>query len=282
MPVSVADAVRSAFRLLGQRFGRIVTATLVPLLLGWVVLCVSLNAYLSQLETFLRAPNAQVGSLALGLVAAGFFAALFLHAVVTVAVTEVALGIARPHWRYFRAGHSEWRLYAAYLRVLLICAGAVAAAILAAWIDRRLFGGGPAAYAIWFAINAAAAFALAVIMIRLAFLLAPVTLAEHGAILRRAFILSRGRSARIFAAGFVLMVPGVALQLGGEAALRTTRLLPSVHIGASFGDLVEILRGILPELLAISSAAYFVSVVLLAGAAASFYRATTGADSSAR
>lgn len=282
--VSVARTLASAFRFLGGNLGSILRLAVLPLLLGWVTLYVSLYAYLDELSVFLHSPNARIGSQALGLVAAGFFITLLFHCVLAVGLTELALGRLRPNKVSFRVGHTEWRLYAAYLRVLLLVAGAIGVPLVVAWGAARLFKAeGNASYgpAILVAGYVAIVIALIFVAVRVRFLMAPVVVMEQGPVLRRALSLSRGLSLRLLVILIVCIVPGSLVQSAAETAARHAGVLPAVNPGASFRTLVDTLRQILPEFVTISMASYFVTLILLVGAAVAVYRTRTGASSAA-
>lgn len=283
-PVSVAGTLLSAFRFLGRNLSSILRLAVLPLLLGWVTLYASLYAYLDELSVFLHSPNAQIGSQALGLVAAGFFITLLFHCVVVVGLTELALGRPRHDKLYFRVAHAEWRLYAAYLRVLLLVAAAVGVPLVVAWGAARLFaaqGNPDAGRAAFVAGYVAVAIALVFIAVRVRFLMAAAVVMEQGPVLRRALALSRGLSLQLLAILIVCIVPGGLVQSAAETAARHAGMLPAINPGASFQTLVDTLRQILPEFVTISMASYFVTLVLLVGAAAAVYRTRTGASSAA-
>jgi hypothetical protein len=277
-PVSVAGTLSSALRFLGQRPLSILRVALVPLALGWMTLYFALDAYLAQLAQFLRSPSPQVGSLALGLVAAGLFLTLLFHCVLAVGLTEAALDQPRRSNSFFRAGVSEWRLYAAYLRVLLLAGAAIAVPALAGWAAVRglAVAGHPETSRPIFALaDAAMLIGLVAIAVRIRFLLAPIVVMENGPVLRRALTLSRGNSLRLLVITTACFLPGLVVQFGAETLVRRAGLLPPVDPDASFQTLVALLRGIIPEFVTITMAAYFVTLALLVGAAASVYRVLT-------
>jgi hypothetical protein len=276
--VSVTGAITSALRFLLGNPITILRLAIAPLVLGWVTLYLALDAYLDELAIFLRSPNGQVGSLALGLIALGLFLTLLFHCVLAVGLTEAALDRPRDGNRFFRAGILEWRLYAAYLRVLFLAGLAVGIPVAVGWATARgmTAAGHPEAVRWTFSIAYAAMLvALVTIAVRVRFLLAPVVVMETGSVLRRSLALSSGNGLRVLAITAICLTPAMAVQLLAETAAHHVGLMPPVQVGASFETLVGVLRGILPEFVTISMASYFVSLVLLVGAAAAVYRART-------
>jgi hypothetical protein len=270
--VSVAGTVAAALRFPAQRPLAILRLAVIPLGLGWVTLYFALDAYLAQLSLFLHQPSAQVGSLALGLIAGGLFLALLLHCVLVIGLTETALDRPRASNWFFRVGLSEWRLYAAHLRVLLLSAVAIGAPAIAAWGVARVLGQGTAAgwaSAIAYVVMMAG---LAAIAVRIGFLMAPIVVLESGSVLRRSLVLSREISLRLLAIILLCTIPGIVVQSVAETVSRHIGLLPPVVPYASFATLVATLRLILPEFVTITTAAYFATLSLLVGAAASVYR----------
>ena len=276
--VSVARTMASALRFLFSNPLTILRLAVVPLALGWVTLYFALDAYLDQLALFLRSPNGQVGSLALGLIAAGLFLTLLFHCVLALGLAETALGRPRRDKLFFRAGIREWRLYAAYLRVLLLAGVAVGVPAVAGTVAARALSAAGHAEAVRWVFSAAYVvmlIGLVAIAVRVRFLLSPIVVMENGPILRRSLALSDRISPQIVLIFLICLTPGIIVQLAAETAARHAGLMPPVQPGASFQMLVGVLRGILPEFVTISMAAYFVSLVLLVGAAAAVYRART-------
>jgi hypothetical protein len=198
--------------------------------------------------------------------------------VLALGLTEAALGRPRHSKFFFRAGLLEWRLYAAYLRVLLLAAIAVGGPVAVGWAVGHLLAAAgridlvPWAFSVAYAAMLAGLLAIA---IRIRFLLAPVVVMERGPVIRRSLALSSGISFRLLLITAICLAPGIVVQLLAETATRHAGLMPPVQSGASFETLVGVLRGILPEFVTISMAAYFVSLILLVGAAAAVYRART-------
>jgi len=92
-----------------------------PIVAAGLVLYVCMSLYLSELLQFLGAPNPRVASFALGILAAGIFLSLFCYAIAVVSITNLALGKAgRRAWFHVRAERQTWRVYAAYMRFLLL------------------------------------------------------------------------------------------------------------------------------------------------------------------
>ena len=118
---SVMEAARFAYRLLLRKFWTVLSLVWLPLVLASVSLYVCVMGYFTELLRYLANPAPEIASLALGLLALGVFVALFFWSVAIAAVTNLALGEAAPHtWLHLRARRQEWRLYAGYLRFLLL------------------------------------------------------------------------------------------------------------------------------------------------------------------
>src|SRR5262249_7852298 len=119
--VTLIRAALSAYGFLLHQFGQLLRAMILPVTAAGLVLYISLGFYLSELLSFLGSPNPRVASLALGTLAAGFFLSLFFYSMSVVAVCDLVLGRRRTdQGLQFRAERQEWRVYAAYLRLLLV------------------------------------------------------------------------------------------------------------------------------------------------------------------
>src|SRR5438067_3716968 len=95
-----------------------------PLIAFAAVLYLSIRAYLSELVVFIASSDPRAASVALAALTAGIMLTLFCAAVAVSSVVDVALGRSPAgNGLQFRTGRQAWRLYAAYLRLLLVIAG---------------------------------------------------------------------------------------------------------------------------------------------------------------
>src|SRR5258706_5550960 len=119
--VSAFAAALFSYKFFVRRFWSVVRLVILPMVVAGLVLYVCISLYLSELLQFLGAPNPRVASFALGILAAGIFLSLFCYAIAVTAITDLALGrIEQRSWFHFRAERQEWRVYAAYMRFLLL------------------------------------------------------------------------------------------------------------------------------------------------------------------
>jgi hypothetical protein len=272
-PISVRKATAFAFIFLRTQLGALLGIVLLPALLGWVVLYVSVEAYLVQLEWYLRNPNDREASVVLGLIAAGILLGLFLHSVLIIAVAELALrGPSERGWLKFRVRRQEWRLYAATLRFLMITTTALVLLYVLLHECALLF---PIVGAQdWFkpVMRIALLTALFVMAVRFAFLIPPIVLEERGQIIRRSWKLSGGIYWRLIATVLILLGPAIVLQIGGEFVLRTFGNVPSIPASPTLLDITVAFHSVLPAFLGIFALSYVISAVLLTAGSTQVYR----------
>jgi hypothetical protein len=119
--VSAFTAALFAYKFFVHRFWSVLRLLALPIIAAGLVLYVCVSLYLSELLRFLGAPDPRVASFALGILAAGVFLSLFCYAIAVAAITNLALGkVERRRWFHFGAERQEWRVYAAYMRFLLL------------------------------------------------------------------------------------------------------------------------------------------------------------------
>jgi hypothetical protein len=190
-----------------------------------------------------------------------FYLAVFVLAVMQIeGITRHALGLrSGPVYFYFSLGKPIWRIIGAYLLFILlaiavvavfviggILIGMVVAAVTGVTPGTRPSGG--AAAAIGFgvvAIGLVAYCAFIYWIVRQAFLLTPVVVAEERIGFRRAWQLGRGNFWRIFVIALAILVPiGVI-----EAFLMFNFLMPGLPPTAA--------QGATPAQIAAWNAAYF-------------------------
>lgn len=269
-PLSFAQIIVFTARFSVKNIVPILLRVILPALAGWAILYFSFNAYISELIRYLGAPSDRVGSLVLGLATAGLMAALFFHAVIASAIAALALGHKDDNgWIYLRAARREWRLYAASLRVAAVGFAFVVAVLIAEFLLRTLVSAG--SLSLWFKIISFAG--LFVIFMRLGFLLPAISVAfENGPVVRRAWRLSRGHSVIIGVTTVLMFIPGLAVQFGGEYAMRAAALAPTHAQALYLIDVARIFQKFLPEFLLVLSLAYLVTSVLFAVSAVYVYR----------
>lgn len=253
----------------------ILARIVLPLTLGWLILYLALSAYLAELEHYIRMPDQRAASLVLGLAMGGLLLALFLNAITVVALAELAMGDGEERAKLrFRTALPEWRFYAASLRVLLVSAVLLAVYLIVSKVSHVL-NMGPVFAFLWGAITVVVFLYIAV---RLCLLMAPVTLAERGTILRRAWALSGVQQGRILIVAGMLTVPGILTEIAGEGIVRLAGAAPALPPQVTLAGLTLVFHGMLPIFLTITAMAYAASVVLLTIGSVYVYRAAARKD----
>jgi hypothetical protein len=272
------DATYAAYGLLVRDFGSVLRAIILPVTAAGLVLYWSIGFYLSELLFFLGSPDARVASLALGTLAAGLFVSLFFYAMAAVAVSDVVRQ-GRVVGLHFRAQRQEWRVYAAYLRLLLVVSAILGAVgVLAV----------PAASlpflrqeVIPWSTGILVSVVLYWLFARVGFLVIPVVAGSEGTILRRAYEMSAHHLWRNCALISVLLLPGVALQIAGEYALRAATGKPFAGGNLPLADSARLMGDTLGGFLVVSSLSISISIVLLTAGAMSVYRVIPASKASA-
>jgi hypothetical protein len=125
---------------------------------------------------------------------------------------------------------------------------------------------------VFFFFNIAIFASLAIVLIRVGFLAAPIVVAEaSGPIVRRSLALSRGNTVRLFLLFVLLVLPGAIFEVCAESLLRFFHVFPTIPAHLRFFDLVRTYDQILPRILAILMVAYLIVAVLLTAASVSVY-----------
>src|SRR5205085_2663810 len=134
--VSAFAAALFAYRCFFRQFWIIVRLLSLPIIAAGLVLYACLDSYLTDLLRFLASPNPRIATLALGVLAAGIFLPLFFYAAAVAAASNLALGKKAKNARFnFKIERQEWRLYAAYLRfLLLLCVVFISVYLLSAYV----------------------------------------------------------------------------------------------------------------------------------------------------
>ena len=260
--ISAFEAALFAYKFLFRQLWPALRLLWLPILAAGVVLYLCLSVYLSKLLLFLSAPDPHTASLALGILAAGIFSSLFCYAIAVGAIADLALGKApKTAWLHFRAERQEWRLYAAYLRFLLLLMVVFVAVYLISTYLAPLFAV-PPAFSVW-ALTIAAAAAIFWLTARIGFLVAPVVATSKGTVLRKAWLRSAHDLWRNFWLILFLLVPGLLVQLAGEFLLRLVEDPPRLANQLPVADYARLLEQTLGGFLSVVSVTAFVTIVLL-------------------
>lgn len=268
--VSVMEAARFAYRFLLHRFWSALGLLWFPLLLAEFSVYACLMGYFEQLLIYLATPDPKVASLALGLLAASVFVSLFFWSIAVAAITNLALGEeASRTWVYLRARRQEWRLYAGYLRFLLLLG------LLIAGIAFFLSSLGP----LLPANGATSAWLIAMVIVaaifwftaRVGFLIPPIVAQTSGTILRASWRKSEGLSWRICVLIIVLLIPSLLVHAVGEIVLNIQNAEFAVRSGR-IADYVHSSERGLSTFLVISGIASFFAITLVTAGATAFYR----------
>lgn len=262
--VSVMEAVRFAYRLLLTKFLTILGLLWLPLLLAGVSLYFGLLWYFEALLRYLANPDPKVASLALGILSGGVLLALFFWSMAVSAVANLASGTdAATDWLYLRTRRQEWRLYAGYLRFLLLfglLAGGLAFFLTS--LGPLLPMGGVSSPLLTLAIVAALFWFTA----RVGFLMAPIVVTSSGMILRASWHKSEGQDLRIAGLMLILMVPTALVQIAGEIVLGIQKR--GTHLGgvavADYAHYAE--KGLGTFIVIVAIGAFFAITLLTAGA----------------
>ena len=278
-PASVLQAALSAYGFLFRQFGDVLRAVILPVTAAGLVLYCSLGFYLSELLSFLDTPDPKVASLALGTLAAGFFLCLFFYAMAAVAISDLVRDRRRGKSLQFRAERQEWRVYAAYLRLLLVVSAILAAVgVLSASAASLPFV--PRDVVLWLG-AAVAAIALYWLLARIGFLVTPIVARSEGAVLRRGYEMSAGHLWRNCALIALLSLPGLMIQIAGEYGLRAATGKPFAGGNLPLADSARLMGDTLAGFLALASVSVSVSIVLLTAGAMAVYRVVPATQSHA-
>jgi hypothetical protein len=278
MRIATKNAVVSAFRFLAKAGPGLWLSLLLPTLTGAILFYGSMNLYLLNFERYLIRPTDRVGSLVLGLVAAGFLTITFVQAVISSEVASRFLGRPDGGWPFFRVTSRVWRLYAAYLRFVLVCAVYIVAVQIV-----RLVAGEFLVLPLLPLLDALVLVAgLFYLTARIGLLVAPVAVAtDKGPVVREAWRLSKGnfRGLALVVGSFLIL--GLVLETLGEILLHTSGLGIVISPGMLLVDVVRSYRMALPGVVVIVSLSYLAAIVPGNVAGLSAYRqltAPTGQD----
>jgi hypothetical protein len=219
------------------------------------------------------------GSQAIGRVAISALT-LLLYSIIYVAVTRQALGLRQGGATvHFALGMPEFRVFGAMLLLAVVMLAFLGTYFGVVVIVASVGGNSVPMVSVAGIIAVAGAMALLYAMVRLSFLLAPVTVAEEQINLARGWTLTRGNFWRILgvmlAIGlpiFVIYVTGIAALMGAELAAPVPAAIAN-NAAKLVQHLAQIVNHHLPELMGLELILAPFSLGLNLGAAAFAYRA---------
>jgi hypothetical protein len=245
---------------------------LLPVLTGGILLYGSMNLYLLDLERYLIQPTDRIGSVILGLAATGFLTVTFVQAVISSEIASRFLDRPDGGWRFFRITRRVWRLYAAYLRFLLLCAVYIVAVQIV-----RLVAGEFLVLPLLPLLDALAlAAGLFYLTARIGLLVTSVAVAtDKGPVVRGAWRISAGnfRGLALVVGGILIL--GLALETVGEILLHAAGLGVVTSPGMLLVDVVRTFRTALPGVIIVVSLSYLATNILGNVAGLSVYRQMT-------
>jgi hypothetical protein len=276
--MSAFAAARDAYKFFFQHFWKILRLILLPVIAAGLVLYIALSGYLAELISFLKTPNSRTASLALGTLAAGLFVSLFCYAVAVSATCDLALGKPRSTGLCVKVERQEWRIYAAYMRLLLLLSAVLVLGLATSNYIAPLFfiPDSFSTPAITVAIGVVTVWLFA----RIGFLIAPIVSVSEGVVLRKALKQGAGDLLRNSILLGLLVAPGVFLLVAGGYVLRMDA--GALRVGGTLPlvDSARSMQQVLGTLLTLTSLALFITIVLLSvgGVAAYQTNAVGGAD----
>ena len=241
------------------------------ILAAGLVLYVCLGSYISELLLFLESPAPRIASVALGILAAGIFLSLFCYSVAASAVMNAVLGKPqRNSWALLKTQRQDWRVYAAYLRLLLILSAGLLATFLVGTSIAPLLGISQTAtpWILTF-LSAVGAYWL---IARIGFLVVPVIAAGEGPVLRAAWSRSSGQLLRKCLLIALLGAPGWLVWFAGEFFFHFDSGIAYPATGSTLANYANAMAQTLGRFVALASASAFVSIVLLTAGAIHLYR----------
>jgi hypothetical protein len=268
--VSAFAAALFAYKFFVHRFWSVLRLLALPIIAAGLVLYVCISLYLSELLRFLGAPDPRVASFALGMLAAGIFLSLFCYAIAVAAISNLVLGKVerRRPWFHFGAERQEWRVYAAYMRFLLLLGLVfVSVYLFSTYVGPLLASAQNTTRWMLTTLSFLIVFCLTA---RVGFLVAPVVATSEGPVLRKAWQQSARDFWRNCGLIILLIVPGLLVQIAGEYVLRAW--VPHVAGNLSFADYTRVMGGMLGSFLVVVSLSSFVTIVLLTVGAVAAYQ----------
>ena len=284
--IPVGQSIGGAYGFLFRRFLTILSLSWLPA----AIYAVGRLGFLWHVEPDIFAavdarthPSIFVCLIALGYV---LFAVL-MKAVVALPLNRDALDMRdQPVLARFVIGVREVRLFAAYIRIVLILialiialvAGVIGVTIGAKWALAQgvPVAGWPVLKIVHVVASVSAILIFLFVALRLSFLIAPVAAVEDSARLWRAWALSAGNFWRMLVVFLALVVPLLILVSIGEYAVMGTALHDAARIAITEHNHGAILAAVLqhgPALVTIAAIFLVIANALFAGAAATAYRA---------
>lgn len=267
--LSVRQTFGIAVGFLWREATKIAPRLLLPLVIGGVAFYFSLDLYLTLLERYLLNPNDRVASVLLGVATAGLLVTLFMHSVTVASLASLGVGREDHGWKFFCVSRRSWRLYAAYLRFLLVCAACLSVVVI---LQSVLLRAGAGAW-----VSPAGELLLVLVFAVLAadigFLLPAVASANDGGqVVRQSLRLSWSNTAKLLFIVVVITLLGGGLETAGEIAVWNAGLVPVMNGSTPPLALVTAYRVGLPVMLIVIGVAYVVVTLLATAAAVAAYR----------
>ena len=278
--VTALKGARFACAFAKREFVPLIHVLAFPVVAAVLVLYVSLRAYLSELTQFVLSQDGRSASLALAALAAGIFVELFIAAIVVTSVSDLALsGRGRAGWAQFRADKAVWRVYAAYLRLLLVTAGFLAAMYLTSiFILARFVSPAAAVGVISATIMLGGCYWLCA---RLGFMIAPIIAQSSGSVLRKALQAGSQDGGRNLAVILLLSTPGILIEIAGEYLFRLGSGPAGFAITLPVVAYAHVLENRLAQFVFLSTLAVFASITLITAASIYCYRGRAFGESGA-
>lgn len=219
-----------------------------------------------ELQRYLVAPSERLASLALGIITAGLLLGMFIFSVIAATIVSAALDRELRGWRYFAVSRPVWRIYAAYLRCLLLGTGLVCAyagAISTSALMQMPIG---------LLIHVLFGIGLALLAARCIFLAAPIACATtDGPIIRTAWSLSYGAFWQILSMIILGLAIAYSVQHTGEI-IAVVGARANIRTSQFSIPLIEAYRALLAPVVAVQTISSTVLVLTLLPASAGLYR----------
>jgi hypothetical protein len=269
--ISAFVAALDAYRFLFRNFKRGFSLLLLPITAAGFVLYLTLNRYLAGLRSFLQMPDTRVATLTLGMLAAGLFLSLFCYAIAVSAVSDLALGKPlKDSWLHFRVRRQEWRIYAAYLRLLMLLSMVFVTVFFGAIYIEPLHLI-PPLFAAW-VLTFLCVLAVIFLFARIGFLVAPIVSTSEGMILRKAYQSSVGDLGRNCLLLALFLVPGILLLTAAGYVFRMQGYAVPVVGTLPLADAARSMREMLGPCLVVINLSLSVTIFLFTVGAISVYR----------
>ena len=245
---------------------------LAPFAATTLVIYASLWAYVSELIAFIASGDARAASVALGALTAGIFLCMFFVAIAVSSVVDLILGKRRSGgWIHLHPARQDWRLYAAYLRFLLVLSGYLSAVYLVCALALPAVGASRTTIGV---VSVSAAIAgFYVLFARIGFLIPAIVAGSTGAVLRKALHEGSGSFCRNLVIVALASVPGLVIQIAGEALFKVgTGSMRGVKLDLPIMLYARALETRLPEFALLFSLSGFVTLVLFTAGSVLCYR----------